>query len=120
MPKSRQPGGHGNPGRPSLRPESRGALFGLSLPSTAVAYVIYFRILTWAGATNLLLVTFLVPVSALLLAIALLGEMLEIRQVSGMVLIGLGLAAVDGRPMAAVKRRVITMAGYNTWAGVFQ
>ena len=111
MPKSQQPGGHGNPGRPSLRPESRGALFGLSLPSTAVAYVIYFRILTWAGATNLLLVTFLVPVSALLLAIALLGETLEIRQVSGMVLIGLGLAAIDGRPMAAVKRRAITMAG---------
>ena len=88
-----------------------GALFGLSLLSTAVAYVIYFRILARAGATNLLLVTFLVPVSALLLAIALLGEALEIRQVSGMVLIGLGLAAIDGRPMAAVKRRAITMAG---------
>ena len=79
-----------------------------------------FGFLPGAGATNLLLVTFLVPVNALLLAIALLGEMLEIRQVSGMVLIGLGLVAVDGRPMAAVKRRVITMAGYNTWAGVFQ
>ena len=88
-----------------------GALFGLSLLSTAVAYVIYFRILARAGATNLLLVTFLVPVSALLLAIALLGETLEIRQVSGMVLIGLGLAAIDGRPIAAVKRRAITMAG---------
>jgi drug/metabolite transporter (DMT)-like permease len=78
-----------------------GAVLGLSLLSTAVAYVIYFRILARAGATNLLLVTFLLPVSALLLAITILGETLEMRQVAGMVLIGLGLAAIDGRPMAA-------------------
>jgi drug/metabolite transporter (DMT)-like permease len=81
--------------------ETWGAVFGLSLLSTAVAYVIYFRILARAGATNLLLVTFLLPVSALLLAITLLGETLEIRQVTGMFLIGSGLAAIDGRPMAA-------------------
>ena len=78
-----------------------GAVFGLSVLSTAVAYVIYFRILARAGAINLLLVTFLVPVSALLLAITILGEALEPRQVTGMILIGLGLAAIDGRPMAA-------------------
>ncbi len=81
--------------------ETWGAVLGLSLLSTAVAYVIYFRILARAGATNLLLVTFLLPVSALVLGITLLGETLEIRQVAGMFLIGSGLAAIDGRPMAA-------------------
>jgi drug/metabolite transporter (DMT)-like permease len=50
-----------------------------------------------AGATNLLLVTFLIPVSAILLGVAGLGEVLLPRQVAGMVLIGCGLAAIDGR-----------------------
>jgi drug/metabolite transporter (DMT)-like permease len=78
-----------------------GAVLGLSVFSTAVAYVIYFRILARAGATNLLLVTFLIPVSALLLGIGVLGEVLQTRELAGMALIGLGLAAIDGRPVAA-------------------
>lgn len=73
------------------------ALGGLALLSTAVAYVIYFRLLAVAGATNLLLVTFLIPVSALLLGITILGERLDPRHFVGMALIGLGLAAIDGR-----------------------
>ena len=74
-----------------------GALLALGLLSTAVAYVIYFRLLATAGATNLLLVTFLIPVTALLLGIMVLGESLDPRQLMGMILIGLGLAAIDGR-----------------------
>jgi drug/metabolite transporter (DMT)-like permease len=73
------------------------ALIGLALLSTALAYVIFFRILARAGATNLLLVTFLIPVSALLLGIAFLGETLTLHQLGGMALIGCGLAAIDGR-----------------------
>ena len=78
-------------------PQTWGAVFGLAVLSSALAYVIYFRILARAGATNLMLVTFLVPVSALLLAVTILDEVLQARQVVGMLLIGLGLAAVDGR-----------------------
>jgi len=74
-----------------------GALLGLGLLSTAVAYVIYFRILASAGATNLLLVTFLVPVSAILLGVMVLSEQLTAAQIAGMGLIALGLAAIDGR-----------------------
>jgi drug/metabolite transporter (DMT)-like permease len=73
------------------------ALAGLALLSTALAYVIYFRILAASGATNLLLVTFLIPVSALVLGTTVLGERLEPRQLAGMALIGAGLAAIDGR-----------------------
>ena len=78
-----------------------GALLGLAALSTALAYVIYFRILARAGATNLLLVTFLIPVSALLLGIGILGEVLQTRELAGMALIGVGLAAIDGRPLRA-------------------
>jgi len=73
------------------------ALIGLALLSTALAYVIFFRILARAGATNLLLVTFLIPVSALLLGVAFLSESVTTHQLFGMLLIGLGLAVIDGR-----------------------
>ncbi len=73
------------------------ALIGLALLSTALAYVLYFRILSTAGATNLLLVTFLIPVSAILLGVLVLGEGLLPEHIIGMALIGFGLAAIDGR-----------------------
>ncbi len=79
-----------------------GALIGLGLLSTAAAYVIYFRVLASSGATNLLLVTFLIPASALLLGVGLLDERLEERQLAGMALIALGLAAIDGRLVKAL------------------
>jgi len=82
------------------------AILGLALLATALAFIIYFRILATAGATNLLLVTFLIPVSAIMLGIAFLDERLEPKHVAGMALIGLGLAAIDGRPFAAARRLV--------------
>jgi drug/metabolite transporter (DMT)-like permease len=69
----------------------------LVLSSTVVAYMLYFRILATAGATNLLLVNFLVPVSAILLGVAVLGDVLLARHYAGMALIALGLACLDGR-----------------------
>lgn len=93
---------------------SWGALIGLALLCTAVAYIIYFRILATAGATNLLLVTFLIPVSSLLLGVTILGETLETGQLIGMALIGLGLAAIDGRPFGFLwKRRALGPASGN-------
>lgn len=89
---------------PSLK--AIGALIGVAAISTALAYVLYFRILATAGATNLLLVTFLIPVSAILLGTLLLDELLQPRHFAGMALIGLGLAAIDGRPARALSRRI--------------
>lgn len=74
-----------------------GALLAVALVSTAFAYILYFKLLASAGATNLLLVTFLVPVSAILLGVLILGETLAVKHLLGMALIGLGLAAIDGR-----------------------
>ncbi len=73
------------------------ALVALALLSTALAYVLYFRILAVAGATNLLLVTFLIPPMAILLGATFLGERLAPRHFEGMALIGVGLAIIDGR-----------------------
>lgn len=75
----------------------RAAAIGSAVFSTALGYVLYFRILATAGATNLLLVTFLVPASAIVLGAAVLGEHLELRHFAGLAIIGAGLAAIDGR-----------------------
>lgn len=79
------------------------ALVGVAALSTALAYILYFRILMTAGATNLLLVTFLIPVSAVLLGVLVLGDTLMHKHFAGMALIGLGLAAIDGRPWRALR-----------------
>jgi drug/metabolite transporter (DMT)-like permease len=73
------------------------AIAGLAVLSTGFAYILYFRILASAGATNLLLVTFLIPVTAVLLGSLVLGERLDSVYFVGMGLIGLGLSAIDGR-----------------------
>lgn len=73
------------------------AVAALALVSTSLAYVIYFRILARAGATNLLLVTLLIPVSAVLLGAGILGERLQPEHLAGMALIAAGLLQIDGR-----------------------
>lgn len=73
------------------------AVVALALLSTALAYVLYFRILAAAGATNLLLVTFLIPVTSILLGAAFLAERLGLLEFAGMALIGIGLVIIDGR-----------------------
>ena len=82
------------------------ALAGLAILSTAIAYVLFFRILATAGATNLMLVTFLIPVSAILLGALILGEDLQAKHFIGMAMIAIGLAAIDGRLLAFGKRKV--------------
>lgn len=73
------------------------SILALAIVSTALAYVIFFRVLASAGAVNVALVTLLVPVSAILLGILILGEELAGRHYIGMGLIGVGLLAIDGR-----------------------
>jgi drug/metabolite transporter (DMT)-like permease len=73
------------------------AIAALALVCTAFAYVLYFRLIDGAGATNALLVTLLVPPTAILLGGLFLGEHLAPQDFLGLVLIALGLAAIDGR-----------------------
>jgi drug/metabolite transporter (DMT)-like permease len=69
----------------------------LALLCTAVAYILFFTILKRAGSTNISLVTFLVPISAIILGAMLLNEQISLNHIVGMAVIGLGLALIDGR-----------------------
>ena len=93
------------------------AVLGLALLATALAFIIYFRILATAGATNLLLVTFLIPMSAIMLGITFLDERLGPEHVVGMASIGLGLAAIDGRPLGAASRLISGLRGSSPGTG---
>lgn len=76
---------------------------GQALGSTAIAYLLYFRILATAGATNAALCTFLIPISAVLLGVGLLDEVIGFNQYAGMVLIFSGLGFIDGRPVEMIR-----------------
>ena len=73
------------------------SMFGFAVLCPSFAYILYFRILERAGATNISLVTFLVPISAIILGVLVLGESIFIKEIIGMTVIGLGLAIIDGR-----------------------
>lgn len=76
------------------------AIVALALVCSALGYILYFRLIASAGATNALLVTLLVPPTAILLGVVFLGETMALREFGGLALIALGLAAIDGRLLA--------------------
>ena len=80
------------------------SILALAIFSTAFAYILFFRILSSSGATNVVLVTFLAPVTASLLGWLMLDEQLQAKHFIGMACIGLGLAIIDGRLWAKVRR----------------
>ncbi len=84
------------------------AIFGLAVISTSLAYILYFKVLATAGATNLLLVTFLIPLSGILLGVMVLGEQLAWNAFVGMGLIFVGLIAIDGRLLKRFKPKQTT------------
>ena len=90
-------------GSPSLA--ALGAITVLALACTALGYVLYFRLIDSAGATNATLVTLLVPPIAILLGALFLGEVLNGTQFLGFAFTALGLAVIDGRLIAAVRRK---------------
>lgn len=80
------------------------SLLGMVVFSTALAYFLYFRILSTAGATNTALVTLLIPAFAIVLGVVFLDEVLTLQQFAGMLIIATGLAAIDGRVFRVLKR----------------
>jgi drug/metabolite transporter (DMT)-like permease len=80
------------------------AVVGLAALSTALAYIVFFRILQRSGATNVMLVTLLVPVTAILLGWLVLGEQISPREITGALVIGSALLLIDGRVLKLVQR----------------
>jgi drug/metabolite transporter (DMT)-like permease len=89
-----------NPSSPSML-----AVFALAIPATAIPYLLYFKVIDRAGASNAMLVALTLPVVAIVLGIVFLGESLTGGQVTGTALIALGLLAIDGRFAPALARR---------------
>ncbi|GIQ73299.1 DMT family transporter [Bradyrhizobium sp. RD5-C2] len=73
------------------------AVLGLAVLSTALAYIVFFQILQRSGATNVMLVTLLLPVTAMLLGYLVLGEPVAPREVIGALVIASALLLIDGR-----------------------
>jgi len=86
------------------------AITALALFCTAFGYVLYFRLIDHAGATNALLVTLLVPPVAIMLGAAFLNETLAPQDFLGLALIALGLAAIDGRLVSYFSARRLPKA----------
>jgi drug/metabolite transporter (DMT)-like permease len=82
------------------------SILGLAAISTSLAYIIYFHVLATAGPTNLLLVTFLIPISAIALGVMVLGEQLGWEVFVGMGMIFLGLITIDGRLFKKFKKKI--------------
>jgi drug/metabolite transporter (DMT)-like permease len=95
--------------RPMPPASAWAAITALALLCTALGYVLYFRLIARAGATNALLVTLLVPPVAILLGGLFLGETLAPQDFAGLGLIALGLAAIDGR-LLSLRRRLLQSA----------
>jgi drug/metabolite transporter (DMT)-like permease len=82
------------------------AVLGLAALSTALAYIVFFQILRRSGATNVMLVTLLIPVTAILLGWLVLGEPISVREIAGAIVIGSALLVIDGRILNLLRRAV--------------
>jgi drug/metabolite transporter (DMT)-like permease len=82
------------------------ALIGLAALSTALAYIVFFQILRRSGSSNVMLVTLLIPVTAILLGYLVLGEHISLREITGALVIGSALLVIDGRVFGVVRRPI--------------
>ncbi|WP_247802388.1 DMT family transporter [Bradyrhizobium sp. 191] len=80
------------------------AVLGLAGLSTALAYIVFFQILRRSGATNVMLVTLLIPVTAILLGWLVLGEPISMREIAGAIVIGSALLVIDGRALGLLRK----------------
>lgn len=85
----------------TLEPRTILAIAYYSVMATAVAYLLFYRVLAMAGAGNLLLCTLIIPPIAIVLGALVLGETLEMRALLGLVILALGLLILDGRILRA-------------------
>lgn len=71
------------------------SVIALGMLCTGVAYLLFFRVLTKSGATAIALVTLMIPPSAIALGSVVLGESLKLQHAMGMLVIAIGLIAVN-------------------------
>jgi drug/metabolite transporter (DMT)-like permease len=89
----------------SLQPQTWAAIAYYAIVATAIAYMLYYRVLAMAGSGNLMLCTLLVAPVAIVLGATVLGEALPLRAYAGFAILALGLVILDGRLFKAVQDR---------------
>lgn len=94
----------------ALSPASWMAIGYISIVATALAFLLYYRVLGMAGSGNLMLVTLIVPPVAIALGALVLDETLSPRAYAGFALLGLGLLVLNGRLRWPLKRRIDPVA----------
>ncbi len=94
----------GVPQVPTL-PQTWAAIIYFGIVGTALAYLLYYRIITLAGSGNAMLVTLLIPPVAILLGALVLGERLAPSAFAGFGLLALGLIVIDGRIFGMLRNR---------------
>jgi drug/metabolite transporter (DMT)-like permease len=90
----------------ALEPRTLAAIGYYALIATALAYLLYYRVLAMAGSGNLMLVTLLIPPFAIVLGAAMLGEALRPAAYGGFALLAIGLLVLDGRVWRYLKGSV--------------
>jgi drug/metabolite transporter (DMT)-like permease len=91
--------------------ESFGAAAGIGLISTTFAYLLMYPVLRRIGGTNFSTVTFIAPISAVILGVLFLGEHVEAAHLWGMLGIFIGLLLIDGRIVRRLRRGITRTAG---------
>nr|WP_322890006.1 MULTISPECIES: DMT family transporter [unclassified Yoonia] len=89
----------------ALQPQTWAAIGYYAVMATALAYLLYYRVLAMAGSGNLMLVTLLVAPVAIILGAVVLGEALPLRAYAGFALLATGLVIHDGRVVKAIQHR---------------
>ena len=82
------------------------SVLGLALPSTAVAYMLYFRLIANVGPTSTSTVTLLVPLFGLMFGVVLLDEPVGVGTLAGLVLILSSVTLITGLGAARPKARL--------------
>jgi drug/metabolite transporter (DMT)-like permease len=98
---------------PVLSASTLWSLVGLAALSTALAYIVFFQILVRSGASNVMLVALLIPVTSIFLGHFVLGEVIQAREIIGALVIASSLLIVDGRILIFVARR-------SNWFGLIR
>jgi drug/metabolite transporter (DMT)-like permease len=88
--------------QPLPGPAAMASIIALALVSTALAFIVFFRISATAGPSNVMLVTLLIPVTATALGAAFLGEALKANEIAGALIIASGLLIIDGRLLSRI------------------
>jgi drug/metabolite transporter (DMT)-like permease len=82
----------------TVRPDMLAGIVILGAIGTGIAYVLNYQLITSDGATVASTVTYLIPVAAVVLGVAVLGEPLRLTTVLGMLVIMAGIALTRRRP----------------------